>query len=210
MHTGMMQYEKNPPLLETDLHADPLAQLQAWLAAAGSAGQIEPTAMNLATTDASGRPSSRMVLLKGFHQGGLCFYTNFEGRKGRELEANPQAAACFWWDRLERQVRIEGVARRLPRERSETYFRSRPRGSQIGALVSRQSRVVADRTTLDARFDRIAQELGNDPVPLPDFWGGYVLEPRGFEFWQGRRGRLHDRLCYVRDDHGWRIERLEP
>lgn len=206
----MAQYTKNPPLLEASLQPDPKAQLERWLADAQAAEMIEPTAMTLATVDAGGRPSARVVLFKGFHGEALSFYSNYESHKGQDLVANPRAALVFWWDKLERQVRVEGAVTRLPREAAENYFRSRPRNSQIGALTSRQSRVVASREELDARFDTLSQELGERPVPLPDFWGGYALHAEYLEFWQGRRGRLHDRLAYRRRGERWIIERLEP
>lgn len=205
-----MQYEKNPPLLEADLLADPLDQFALWLQDATAAGQIEPSAMTLATVGSDGRPSARVVLFKGFHEGRLSFYTHHEGRKGREIAARPEVAATFWWDRLERQVRIEGRAQRLPREVSRRYFESRPRDSQIGAFTSRQSSVVASREELDARMAANLARLQGQSVPLPEFWGGYGIRPDSVEFWQGRRGRLHDRLRYVRVGEAWRIERLEP
>lgn len=204
-----MQYIKNPPLLETGLLADPLAQLQAWLADAQAAGMIDPSAMTLATV-ADGQPSARIVLFKGLHQGGLTFFTNYEGRKGRELEANPKAALVFWWDKLERQVRIEGAVEKLPEALSREYFHSRPRASQLGALTSHQSEVIASRTELEDRLERLRREHENQPVPHPPFWGGYCLMPRMFEFWHGRADRLHDRLVYRKAAQGWRIERLEP
>lgn len=198
-------------LLETDLHADPLMQIQRWLDSAVAAQMIEPTAMTLATVDADNRPSARIVLFKGFHEGGLTFYTNYEGRKGRELTQNPNVSLVFWWDRLERQIRIEGRAERLSPDISRVYFDSRPRASRIGAITSRQSAVVASREALDARFEENLARYGEaGEIPLPAFWGGYRVEPQNIEFWQGRRGRLHDRLRYRRDGTAWRIERLEP
>jgi len=206
----MSQYERNPPLNEADIAADPLIQFERWLADAVAAEMIEPTAMTLATVDAQGRPSARVVLFKGLHQGGLTFYTNYEGRKGRELAENAHVALVFWWDRLERQIRVEGKVSRLAREVSRIYFDSRPRGSRVGAIVSRQSAVVASRAELDARYDaRLAEYEGKD-IPLPPYWGGYRVEIGSMEFWQGRRRRLHDRLQYVRTGEGWRVERLEP
>jgi pyridoxamine 5'-phosphate oxidase len=204
-----MQYDRNPPLSESALSPDPLDQLAAWLADATAAGQIEPTAMALASAR-DGAPSVRIVLFKGFHEGGLTFYTSYEGRKGRELAGNPRVAAVFWWDRLERQVRVEGAVTRLPRDVTQAYFESRPRESQLAALTSHQSEVVATREALDERFARNEAALAGQPVPLPDTWGGYRLQPETVEFWQGRIGRLHDRLRYRRDGGCWVIERLEP
>lgn len=205
-----MQYTRNPPLDESGLLPAPLDQFQLWLDAARAAEMIEPTAMCLATVAPDGQPSARIVLLKGFHDGGLCFYTSHDGRKGQELACEPRVAATFWWDRLERQVRFEGRAERLPRDITQRYFESRPRESQLGALTSRQSAVVATREELDARLAANARRLDGQPVPLPDNWGGYVLRPHSVEFWQGRLGRLHDRLRYRRQGSGWIVERLEP
>lgn len=206
----MPQYSKNPPLLEADLSADPLEQLDRWMTDAHSAGLREPTAMTLATVDAQGRPSARIVLFKGFDGGGLTFFTNYDGRKGRELAQNDQVALVFWWDILERQVRIEGTTERLPVEQSRQYFYRRPRESQIGAITSRQSSVVDSREALDQRYDDNVARLAGGDVPYPDFWGGYRVTPRAIEFWQGRVGRLHDRLQYLRSDQGWQVQRLEP
>lgn len=205
----MPQYIRSS-LDETQLAADPLAQLQRWLDEAAAAKLIEPAAMALATADARGEPSVRIVLFKGLHEGGLTFYTNYGSRKGEDLAANPRAAIVFWWDALERQVRAEGPVERLPRAMSQAYAESRPRASQVAARVSRQSRVVADRATLERRYAAEDAAFAGKPVPLSAEWGGYVLQPRRFEFWQGRRDRLHDRLCYVSEGSGWRVERLEP
>lgn len=205
-----MQYALNPPLDEASLHADPLAQFDTWLGDARDAGMIEPTAFTLATVGPEGRPSARVVLFKGLHDSGLTFYTCYEGRKGQELADRPFAAATFWWDRLERQVRFEGKVDKVPRDVAQRYFESRPRGSQIGAATSQQSRVVATRAELDERLSTNERRLQGAPVPLPDNWGGYVIRPETVEFWQGRRNRLHDRLRYRRVGDAWRVERLEP
>jgi pyridoxamine 5'-phosphate oxidase len=204
------QYTRQPPLDEAALERDPMAQLARWLKDAEGAGMIEPTAMTLATATRDGRPSARIVLYKGAHEGGLTFYTHYESRKGGELAANAHAALVFWWDQLERSVRIEGRVAKLPRAMGEAYARSRPRGSQLGALTSRQSRVVASRTELEKRLAENEARLGGKEVPVPENWGGYVLRPELFEFWQGRRDRLHDRLVYRACGDGWRLERLEP
>ena len=206
----MPQYTRNPStLLEQDLDKDPMAQLARWLKEAEAAGMIEPSAMTLATATKDGTPSARIVLYKGPHEGGLTFYTNYESRKAGELAANAHAALVFWWDKLERSVRVEGKVEKLPRSMSEAYARSRPRGSQLGALTSRQSRVVANRAELEKR---LAENQARHPgdVPVPENWGGYLLRPAMFEFWQGRRDRLHDRLVYRGGRGGWSIERLEP
>jgi pyridoxamine 5'-phosphate oxidase len=206
----MAQYDRNPPLTEADVLPDPLAQFQRWLADAESAGLVEPTAMALATVSADGAPSVRIVLFKGLHDGGFTFYTNYESRKGQELAARPQAALTFWWDKLERQVRIEGRVERVPAVLSDRYFHSRPRGSQIGAYTSRQSAVLPQRAELDARLGETERKFAGQEIPLPEYWGGYRVVPNHIEFWQGRLNRVHDRLRYVRDGAGWRIERLEP
>lgn len=205
-----MQYMQHRALLEEDLAADPLEQLGRWLEEASAAGMVEPTGMTLATADAQGRPSARIVLYKGAHDGGLTFYTNYASRKGAELAVRDWAALVFWWDRLERQVRVEGRVERLPAAISERYFRQRPRLSQLGAVTSRQSQVVASRDELEQRLAENERRLESREVPRPENWGGYVLKPERFEFWQGQPGRLHDRLVYRRDGSGWRIERLEP
>ena len=206
----MPQYTRNPPLLETDLAADPLVQLDAWLEAARQAGLFEPTAMTLATVAADGRPSARVVLYKGPHEGGLTFYTNYGSRKGGELPPGAPAALVFWWDKLERSVRVEGRVSRVPRALSDEYFHSRPRLSQLSAWTSRQSQVVGSREELERRLAETERRFEGQPVPLPENWGGYVLKPEAFEFWQGQVGRLHDRLVYRRAGEHWRVERLEP
>ena len=197
-------------LAEADVDADPVVQFGRWFEQAEQAGLLEPHAMTLATATADGRPSARMVLLRGFDERGFCFYSNYESRKAAELAANPRAALVFWWDKLERQVRIEGTVERTSRAESEAYFTSRPPGSQLSAAASPQSRVVPDRAVLERRVAELATAVPDGHVPLPDFWGGYRLAHEVVEFWQGRPNRLHDRLRYRRVGDAWRIERLAP
>lgn len=206
----MAQYTRNPPLEAADLDRDPMRQLEQWIEAARAAGMIEPTAMTLATASAEGVPSARIVLYKGQHDGGPVFYSNYQSHKGRELQENPHAALVFWWDRLERQVRIEGRVERLPRAMSDDYFKSRPFESQVSAAVSRQSQPVASRDALDERMRAAEERARAEGIECPAHWGGYCLRPTVVEFWQGRHGRAHDRLCYRWMGEDWRIERLEP
>jgi pyridoxamine 5'-phosphate oxidase len=194
-----------------DLLDDPISQLERWLEDAREAGIDMPETMTLATADASGRPSARTVLLKGFDAEGLRFFTNTESRKGRELAENPHAALVFHWA-LEprRQVTVAGAVEPLPREESEAYFRTRPLGSRLGAWASRQSEVVSDRSALDRAYAEAEANYGDDP-PLPPWWGGYLLRPTRFEFWQNRPNRLHDRFRYgLGPDGAWTLERLAP
>lgn len=204
------QYTRNPPLDESDVSADPLTQFEQWFAQAQNAGIHEPTAMSLATVDERGRPSLRIVLFKGLDSGGFTFYTNYQSRKGADLAAQPFAALTFWWDKLERQVRVEGRVERVSRELSDHYFHSRPRGSQLAAYTSHQSQVVAGRAPFDQRLAEVTQKFEGQEVPCPDYWGGYRVVPEEIEFWQGRDNRVHDRLLYRRDGASWKIERLEP
>ena len=197
-------------LAEADVDADPVVQFGRWFEQAERAGLLEPTAMTLATATPDGRPSARMVLLRGFDERGFCFYTNYESRKGIELAANPRAALVFWWGELERQVRIEGTVAATSREESEAYFHSRPPGSQLSAAASPQSRVIESRAILERRVSELATGSTDGRVPLPEFWGGYRLAHEVVEFWQGRPNRLHDRLRYRRVGDAWRIERLAP
>jgi pyridoxamine 5'-phosphate oxidase len=197
-------------LAEADVDADPVVQFGHWFEQANSAGLLEPTAMTLATSAPDGRPSARMVLLRGFDQRGFVFYTNYESRKAAELAGNPRAALVFWWGELERQVRIEGRVERTTREESEAYFHSRPPGSQLSAAASPQSQVIDGRAVLERRVAAMATSQRDGQVPLPDFWGGYRLAPEVIEFWQGRPNRLHDRLRYRRTADGWRMDRLAP
>jgi pyridoxamine 5'-phosphate oxidase len=197
-------------LAEADVDADPVVQFGRWFEQAEQGGLLEPHAMTLATATPDGRPSARMVLLRGFDQRGFCFYTNYQSRKGDELAANPRAALVFWWDKLERQVRIEGRVERTSRAESEAYFSSRPPGSQLSAAASPQSRVIDGRATLERRVTELATGQRDGQVPLPEFWGGYRLAHEVVEFWQGRPNRLHDRLRYRRAGSGWKLERLAP
>jgi pyridoxamine 5'-phosphate oxidase len=201
-------------LLEEDLADDPMTQFDAWFCAAVQAGVGEPNAMVLATATPAGVPSARVVLLKAYDEGGFVFYTNYDSRKAAELAGNPRAALLFPWHDLERQVRVEGVVGRTSAAESELYFSSRPRGSQLGAWASPQSAVLSSRAELAERLAEVTDRFGvdedADPVPLPDFWGGYRLRPDVVEFWQGRSDRLHDRLRYRHRPSGWRRDRLAP
>ncbi len=198
-------------LAEADVDQDPIAQFRAWFEEALAANLHEPNAMTLATATPDGHPSARVVLLKGFDERGFVFYTNYEGRKGQEMEQNPHAALVFYWGELQRQVRIEGRVSRVPERESDSYYASRPRGSRLGAWASEQSRPVEDRSLLERRLRELETEYEGRPVPRPAFWGGCRVEPEAVEFWQGRENRLHDRIVYRRaGDGGWEIERLQP
>lgn len=208
----MRQDYRQAELLEENLPAGPLDQFKAWFADAEKAGLPEPNAMTLATCTPDGRPSARIVLLKGIDRGGFVFFGNYESRKGLELAENPHAALLFSWLPLQRQIRIEGIAEKISPEESTAYFQSRPKGSQIGAWASPQSRVISGRAFLEAAIPNIEQQFaGVDPLPRPPQWGGFRVLPYRFEFWQGRTSRLHDRLVYEPGQGGdWVVSRLAP
>jgi pyridoxamine 5'-phosphate oxidase len=192
------------------LDDDPVAQFGRWFGEAERADLIEPNAMTLATSSPDGRPSARIVLLKGFGPDGFVFFSNYASRKGDELAANPNAALVFWWPPLERQVRLEGSVERTTTEESEAYWASRPLGSRLAALASAQSQVLAGREELVRQVEELAARHRDGDVPLPEAWGGYRLVPDAFEFWQGQPNRLHDRFRYTRHQDGWLVQRLSP
>jgi pyridoxamine 5'-phosphate oxidase len=196
---------------EADVSPDPIEQFGRWFSDARAANVPEANAMTLATADAGGNPSARIVLLKSFDARGFAFYTNYDSRKGRELAANPRAALCLFWQPLERQVRVEGTVEKVGREESEAYFSGRPRQAQIGAWVSQQSSPVTSRAELERVEADLQKRFEGRPVPLPDYWGGFRVVPRAIEFWQGRPSRLHDRLLYTSSEGGgWELRRLSP
>jgi len=197
-------------LSEQSLDRDPIAQFKTWFQQALEVVP-EANAMVLSTAGKGGRPSSRVMLLKGVDERGFTFFTNYESRKARDLADNPQAAITFYWAALERQVGILGDISKVPREESEAYFKSRPRGNRLGAWVSKQSQIVASRAELEERLREIEARYPTDDIPTPPYWGGYLLVPTQIEFWQGRPNRLHDRFCYTKEPtNQWRLERLSP
>jgi len=209
--TGLRNEYAAHGLRRADLHSDPLQQFGAWFAAALAADIRDVNAMSLATSTPDGKPSVRIVLLKGFDERGFAFFTNYDSEKGCQLEANPYAALVFYWVQLERQVRISGAVEKTSREDSAAYFHSRPVGSRLGAWASKQSEIVDARQILDTRLTEMTERFENGDVPLPPHWGGYRVKPDKFEFWQGRPNRLHDRFRYSRQSDGaWQIDRLAP
>jgi pyridoxamine 5'-phosphate oxidase len=200
------------PLHASDLDADPFVQFQRWYDDADAHGQLQPDAMVVATSTTEGRPSARMVLLRGVDRRGFCFYTNFDSRKGRELTANPHAAIALHWPEVLRQVRATGAVERVSDDESDAYWYARPRESRISAWASAQSDEIANRDALEARVVELEARFADTDVPRPDGWGGYRVIPDEIEFWQHRDDRLHDRFAYVRagDGDGWRISRLQP
>jgi pyridoxamine 5'-phosphate oxidase len=199
-------------LTEAQANPDPILQFQHWFQQAVEAGLIEPNAMTLATVSASGRPSARVVLLKGMEEGDFVFYTNYESRKGRELADNPHAALVFYWPELERQARVEGRVRKVSKEQSEAYFKTRPKGSRLSAWASAQSMPVTGREEFENSLRQLERQYeATESVPRPPHWGGYALRPESIEFWQGREDRLHDRLIYRRArGRSWVRDRLAP
>ncbi len=198
-------------LSEDDIDSDPFAQFHRWLTAASDAGLIQPNAMTLSTMAEDGSPDARMVLLKGLDDRGFVFYTHRSSHKGRQLANNPRAALTFWWDTLERQVRVCGTVEWTSDAESDDYFNSRPRGSQLGALASPQSQVVSGRDTLERALAELETRIGSGRPERPATWGGYRIVPTAFEFWQGRPNRLHDRIRYRKNEaDGWTTERLAP
>ncbi|KUG24773.1 pyridoxamine 5'-phosphate oxidase [hydrocarbon metagenome] len=199
---------KKQKLRKEDLDKDPIRQFQIWLDEAIKSELTEPTAMTLATADATGKPSARIVLLKSIDQNGFAFFTNYESKKGIELKQNPKAALVFYWSQLERQVRVEGTVSKLNRAISEEYFNSRPKESRISTIISPQSTPIPNRTFLEKRVEKFLKDRRE--IKIPDNWGGYILTPGTIEFWQGRENRLHDRFLYTRKNNDWEIVRLAP
>ncbi len=198
-------------LRRLDLNPDPFKQFPKWFDESASAGVTEPNAMTLSTVDASGQPSGRTVLLKVFDARGFGFFSNYESRKGNDMAANPRVCLTFLWQQLERQVIVRGEVSKLGREESTKYFHSRPLGSQLGAWVSQQSSIVPSREFLEGKLTEVTERYQGETIPLPEHWGGYMVTPSEFEFWQGRRNRLHDRFLYSRQFDGiWKLERLAP
>lgn len=210
---AMREHYRSGGLYEGDLAGAPMEQFARWFRQASESGLYEPNAMVVSTVDASGRPSSRTVLLKGFDERGFVFFTNYTSRKGREIDTNPYVALLFPWHPIARQVLVEGVAERVGRDETVAYFRTRPHGSQLGAWASRQSELVVSREELDRSYGELADRYPpGEQVPVPPEWGGYRVFPEAVEFWQGRENRLHDRLRYIRSAtvKGWTIQRVCP
>ena len=198
-------------LEEDNVNKDPFKQFQLWMDEALAADFVEPNAMNVATVNKDGDISSRMVLLKGFDEQGFVFFTNYQSNKANDLASSNKAALNVWWDKLHRQVRVNGAVEKVSREETVKYFHSRPRGSQIGAVASQQSRVIKNHLVLEEEYKKIESQFEGQEIPCPEHWGGYRVIPEQFEFWQGRPNRLHDRLRYAKTDSDeWEIERLSP
>jgi pyridoxamine 5'-phosphate oxidase len=201
---------QNNFLSKDNVNKNPFEQFSSWYKMADDAGFIHPDAMTLATADKNSKPSARIVLLKSFDENGFVFFTNYKSRKGNELEVNPYASLVFYWDKIDKQVRIEGSIEKISEKESEEYFHTRPQGSQIGALASPQSKVIIDRGYLENKFEELSKKYAGKEIPLPENWGGYRVKPFYFEFWQSRDNRLHDRICYIKERESWKLERLAP
>lgn len=201
---------KQRSLDESDVVKDPVQQFSKWWEEAMNSEIDEVNAMTLATADAAGKPSARIVLLKGFDEKGFVFFTNYNSHKGGDIAANPFVSLVFFWKELERQVRIEGTISKVPAEDSDAYFNSRPAGSRIGAWASPQSKVIASREVIEKKVTELEKDFEDKPIERPPHWGGYVVAPQVIEFWQGRPSRLHDRIQYTRIETGWKVERLAP
>lgn len=210
MIQSLRQDYRSAELSEKDADKNPIKQFEKWFSAAIDAQLYEPNVMTLATADKSGKPNARIVLLKGFDENGFSFYTNYLSTKGKEIKKNPLACLVFFWAELERQVRIEGKIEKLSKEASEKYFHSRPIGSQIGAIVSPQSQIIADRKILELKVEGLTAQYEGKTIPKPAHWGGYIVKPTSIEFWQGRTSRLHDRLKYDLINGKWQMNRLAP
>src|SRR4030095_6153576 len=202
------QYTKEKLSIE-DVNPDPILQFEKWFSVSMKFEFVDPSAMTLATATKEGKPSARVFLLKGFDERGFVFYTNYKSRKGKEIEQNPFGCLLFYWDKLDRQVRIDGSIEKVSKEESEKYFSTRPFKSRLGAWASNQSSVIESRSVIVKEFIKYFAKYGTN-VPLPPFWGGYRLIPNEFEFWQGRLNRLHDRIHYTKQKKDWKIERLAP
>ncbi|WP_207421454.1 pyridoxamine 5'-phosphate oxidase [Desertivirga brevis] len=208
---NLRQEYKAATLSEKSVAPDPISQFSNWFAEAMDAGIFEPNAMTLATASPDGKPSIRIMLLKGFDANGFTFYTNYLSRKGKEIAKNPNASILFFWGELERQVRIEGVLEKVSKEESEQYFHVRPKQSQLGAIVSQQSQEIQSKQLLLEKLQKLEKEYEGKEVPKPSHWGGYILKPQIVEFWQGGAARLHDRIVYKKSDkNNWKIVRLAP
>ena len=207
---NLRQDYRSASLSENDVDSNPILQFKKWFQDAVSSQLYEPNVMTLATSDRFGKPTARIVLLKGIDEDGFVFYTNYESKKGRDLVENPQAALVFFWPELERQVRIEGVVSKVSEQTSSEYFHSRPIGSQIGAMASPQSKVISDRESLERKVEQLTTQYADQEIPRPLHWGGYLVEPTHIEFWQGRPSRLHDRIVYDLVEGSWIINRLAP